>query len=112
MSSDRLAIKTHHPNILEHTFYMGVDAPRLSAPHGLVAASASKLWAERVNPIWWQTRTWLGDCLTEDRLTWRTMDGPDWRKSSTRPTGATPSWPSGTTALVPASRTTRAGIRD
>jgi hypothetical protein len=56
-------------------FYTGVEEPRLPAPRDLVAASASKLWTERVNPIWWQTRTWLGEWLTEDRLTWRTTDG-------------------------------------
>jgi hypothetical protein len=56
-------------------FYMGVDETRLPAPRDPVAASAGRLWAERVNPIWWQTRTWLGDWLTEDRLTWRTNDG-------------------------------------
>ena len=28
-----------------------------------------------MNPIWWQTRTPLGDWLTEDRHTWRTTDG-------------------------------------
>jgi hypothetical protein len=56
-------------------FYMGVDEPRLPAPRDLVAASAGRLRAERVNPIWWQTRTWLGEWLTEDRLTWRTKDG-------------------------------------
>jgi hypothetical protein len=40
-----------------------------------VATSASRLWAERVNPIWWQTRTPVGDWLTDDRRTWRTTDG-------------------------------------
>jgi len=59
-------------------FSMGVEEPPLPAPRDPVAASASKLWAERVNPIWWQTRTWLGEWLTEDRLTWRTKDG-HWR---------------------------------
>jgi hypothetical protein len=56
-------------------FYMGAEEPRLPAPRDLVAASASKLWAERVNPIWWQTRTWLGEWLIGDRRTWRTTDG-------------------------------------
>jgi hypothetical protein len=40
-----------------------------------LAASVGKLWAERVNPIWWQTRTPIGDWLTDDRRTWRTSDG-------------------------------------
>jgi hypothetical protein len=40
-----------------------------------LAASASRLWGERVNPIWWQTRTPVGDWLTDDRRTWRTTDG-------------------------------------
>jgi hypothetical protein len=44
-------------------------------PSGSLAASASKLWAERVNPIWWRPRTSLGEWLTEDRRTWRTQDG-------------------------------------
>ena len=40
-----------------------------------LAASVGKLWAERVNTIWWQTRTPIGDWLTDDRRTWRTSDG-------------------------------------
>jgi hypothetical protein len=42
---------------------------------GPVAASAAKLWAERINPTWWRCRTWVGDWLTDDRITWRTEDG-------------------------------------
>jgi hypothetical protein len=41
---------------------------------GPVVASAAKLWAERINPTWWRCRTWVGDWLTEDRVTWRTTD--------------------------------------
>jgi hypothetical protein len=48
---------------------------RLAAPPDSLAASASKLWAERINPVWWQPRTSLGEWLTEDRRTWRTHDG-------------------------------------
>src|SRR6185312_6166944 len=40
-----------------------------------VLRSAAKLWAERVNPAWWICRSWVGDWLTEDRVTWRTEDG-------------------------------------
>jgi hypothetical protein len=40
-----------------------------------VAVSASKLWAQRVNPVWWETQTPVGDWVTDDRRTWRTMDG-------------------------------------
>ena len=40
-----------------------------------MASSASKLWAERANPIWWRSHTWLGDWVTDDRITWRTDDG-------------------------------------
>jgi hypothetical protein len=40
-----------------------------------IASSAAKLWAERVNPSWWQCHSWLGDWITEDRVTWRTEDG-------------------------------------
>jgi hypothetical protein len=28
-----------------------------------------------VNPVWWQTRTLVGDWQTDDRCTWRTTDG-------------------------------------
>jgi len=49
--------------------------PRPPGSGDLIALSASKLWAERSNPIWWQCRTHLGDWLTEDRVTWRTEDG-------------------------------------
>jgi hypothetical protein len=41
----------------------------------LVALSASRLWSERVNPVWWQTRTPVGDWQTDDRRAWRTTDG-------------------------------------
>jgi hypothetical protein len=59
---------------IERMFDMGGDArPRAAAD--LLALSASKLWAERSNPIWWQCRTYLGEWLTEDRVTWRTEDG-------------------------------------
>jgi hypothetical protein len=40
----------------------------------LVAASASRLWSERINPIWWQTRTPIGEWQTDDRRTWHTTD--------------------------------------
>jgi hypothetical protein len=49
--------------------------PRPHTPADPVVASANKLWAERANPTWWQCRTWCGDWLTEDRITWRTDDG-------------------------------------
>jgi hypothetical protein len=49
--------------------------PRVLPPTDPLAASASKLWAERVNPVWWQTRTPVGDWLTDDRRTWRATDG-------------------------------------
>jgi hypothetical protein len=55
-------------------FYGRVRAPQPFAATDSLAASASKLWAERVNPVWWQTRTYLGDWLTEDRVNWRTED--------------------------------------
>jgi hypothetical protein len=52
------------------------------SPHGqtdearLVRLSAQKLWAEgRANPVSWVSRTWIGDWLTDDRVTWRTTDG-------------------------------------
>ena len=48
---------------------------RLATPPDPAVAAASKLWAERVNPVWWQTRTALGDWLTDERRTWRTLDG-------------------------------------
>jgi hypothetical protein len=49
-------------------------SPR-SLSEDLVAISASRLWAERVNPIWWRTRTAIGEWQTDDRRTWRTTDG-------------------------------------
>jgi hypothetical protein len=48
--------------------------PALPASDAL-AVSASRLSAERVNPIWWQTRTPVGDRQTDDRRTLRTTDG-------------------------------------
>jgi hypothetical protein len=51
------------------------DEAWLPAPADPVAASASRLWAERVNPIWWQSRTHLGEWRTDDRVNWRTTDG-------------------------------------
>jgi hypothetical protein len=50
------------------------EAARPLVPADPVASSASKLWAERSNPIWWQSRTYLGEWQTRDRLTWRTED--------------------------------------
>jgi hypothetical protein len=48
---------------------------RVLPPPDPVFASASKLWAERVNPIWWQTRTPAADWLTDDRRSERATDG-------------------------------------
>jgi hypothetical protein len=48
---------------------------RVLRPHDPLPASASQLWAERVNPVWWQTHTPVGDWRTDDRRTWRTADG-------------------------------------
>jgi hypothetical protein len=59
---------------VEHMFTLGKDA-RPHAPADPVATSASRLWTERVNPVWWRCRTPLGEWLTEDRVTWRTEDG-------------------------------------
>jgi hypothetical protein len=59
---------------IERMFEM-TDGARLPAPADPVASSASKLWAERANPISWHSHTWLGDWLTDDRVTWRTVDG-------------------------------------
>ena len=45
------------------------------APLDLLPRSAAKLWAERVNPVWWCPQTWLGEWTTDDRRTWQTTDG-------------------------------------
>jgi hypothetical protein len=40
-----------------------------------IRRSAQKVWAEgRVNPVWYECRTWIGDWKTDDRVTWRTAD--------------------------------------
>jgi hypothetical protein len=51
------------------------ERPRVLRPHDPIVASASRLWPERVNPIWWQTRTPVGDWQTDDHRAWRTTDG-------------------------------------
>jgi hypothetical protein len=48
---------------------------RVLPPPDPIANSASRLWAERVNPIWWQSRTSVGEWQTDDRCTWPTTDG-------------------------------------
>jgi hypothetical protein len=48
---------------------------RVLGSHDPIPASASRLWAERANPIWWQTRSPVGEWQTDDRRTWRTTDG-------------------------------------
>jgi hypothetical protein len=42
----------------------------------LIRLSAQKLYAEgRANPIWFECSTWVGTWATDDRVTWRTIDG-------------------------------------
>ena len=42
----------------------------------LLRRSAEKLWSEgRANPVWFRCATWLGTWITDDRVTWRTVDG-------------------------------------
>jgi hypothetical protein len=44
-------------------------------PLDRVGVSASRLWIERADPVWWQARTPIGEWQTDDRRTWRTLDG-------------------------------------
>jgi hypothetical protein len=42
----------------------------------LLRLSAQKLWAEgRANPVWYECSSWVGTWATDDRVTWRTIDG-------------------------------------
>ena len=41
----------------------------------LLRLSAQKLWAERANPTFMPTGTWIGCFRTDDHLTWRSTDG-------------------------------------
>jgi len=41
----------------------------------LLRLSAQKLWAERSNPLFMSTGTWIGCFETDDHLTWRSTDG-------------------------------------
>jgi hypothetical protein len=65
----------HQPVIVEHMFEVTGEQPPVRRPRDPIPSSASRLWAERVNPVWWQTRTPVGDWQTDDRSTWRTTDG-------------------------------------
>ena len=48
---------------------------RALAPRDPLIFSVSKRWAERINPIWWQTRTPVAEWHTDDRSTWCSSDG-------------------------------------
>src|SRR5919198_332298 len=50
----------------------------------LLRLSAQKLWAERANPIWYECSSWVGTWATDDRVTWRTIDGT-WLAQLERP---------------------------
>ena len=70
--------QSNHPRAeSEAAHHLAQPSPQSQTDEArLVRLSAQKLWAEgRANPVTWVCRTWIGDWLTDDRVTWRTADG-------------------------------------
>ena len=70
-----------HPPCPNRTFVLDCQGSeeimRDQVDPALVRRAAGRIWAERVNPIYWEVKTPLGAFRTSDRATWRTA-ASDW----------------------------------